>query len=255
MVRNCLPPFQLLLDYFAQQFGILAVQFFLFGLIFHLTALMLTVFFKSLYNTIYYCFLKTEKSMSKLNQRGFSDLPLFFFHYNTPMINELIEEIIGHAPEKVDGNRTQEVDIYLKFIRRFDLPALELTPEKAKRQASLHRHWVKSREGYQMIKIGEHAVDQPFKLTCKCCGEEFESGRSNTLFCSPNCCAKFYRQEMAASRTRKCVCGNCGKKFTTTRNGVKYCCEACQRKIHRKMRYRQKRAEEQETETVCINTG
>ena len=169
-----------------------------------------------------------------------------FSELTTPMINEFIEKIIVHAPEKVDGDRTQQVDIYLKFIGRFDLPAPELTPEEEKRQASLHRHRVKSRERYQKIKAGEHAVGQPFKLVCKCCGEEFESKRSNTLFCGPNCRAKFYRQEAAVSRIRECVCGNCGKTFTTTRSDVKYCCEACQRKAHSKMRYRQK----QESETV-----
>lgn len=169
-----------------------------------------------------------------------------FSELTTPMINEFIDKIIVHAPEKIDSDRTQQVDIYLKFIGRFELPAPELTPEEEKRQASLHRHRVKSRERYQKIKAGEHTVGQPFKLICKCCGEEFESGRSNTLFCGPNCRAKFYRQEAAASRSRECVCGNCGKAFTTTRNDVKYCCEACQRKAHSKMRYRQK----QEAETV-----
>ena len=159
-----------------------------------------------------------------------------FSELTTPMINEFVDKIIVHAPEKVDGDRTQEVDIYLKFIGRFDLPAPELTPEEEKRQASLHRHRVKSRERYQMMKAGEHAVGQPFKLICKCCGEEFESRRTNTLFCGPNCRAKFYRQETAADRTRECVCGNCGKAFITTRRDVKYCCEACQREAHRKMR-------------------
>ena len=173
-----------------------------------------------------------------------------FSELTTPMINEFIEKIIVHAPEKVDGDRTQQVDIYLKFIGRFDLPAPELTPEEEKRQAALHRHRVKSRERYQKIKAGEHAVGQPFKLVCKCCGEEFESTRSNTLFCGPNCRAKFYRQEAAAGRMRECVCGNCRKVFTTTRNDVKYCCEACQRKAHSKMRYRRQQAEGQETEIV-----
>ena len=171
-----------------------------------------------------------------------------FSELTTPMINEFIEKIIVHAPEKIDGDRTQEVEIYLKFIGRFDLPAPELTPEEEKRQASLHRHRVKSRERYQMMKAGEHAVGQPFKLICKCCGEEFESGHSNTLFCSPRCRAKFYRQEAAESRKRECVCENCGKAFTTTRNDVKYCCVACQRKAHSKMRYRQKQTGEQEAE-------
>ncbi|EOS64276.1 hypothetical protein C814_00451 [Anaerotruncus sp. G3(2012)] len=173
-----------------------------------------------------------------------------FSELTTPMINEFIEKTIVHAPEKVDGDRTQQVDIYLKFIGRFDLPVPELTPEEEKRQASLHRHRVKSRERYQMMKAGKHTVGQPFKLVCKCCGEEFESTRSNTLFCGSNCRAKFYRQEAAASRSRECVCGNCGNVFITTRSDVKYCCEVCQRKAHSKMRYRQKRAEEQEAETV-----
>ena len=171
-----------------------------------------------------------------------------FSELTTPMINEFIDKIIVHAPEKIDGDRTQQVDIYLKFIGRFELPAPELTPEEEKRQASLHRHRVKSRERYQKIKTGEHTVGQPFKLICKCCGKEFESGRSNTLFCGSNCRAKFYRQEAAESRKRECVCGNCGKEFTTTRSDVKYCCEACQRKAHSKMRYRQKRTEGQEEE-------
>lgn len=64
-----------------------------------------------------------------------------------PMINEFIEKIIVHALEKVDGDRTQEVEIYLKFIGRFDLLVLELTLEK-EWQASLHWYWVKNWERY-----------------------------------------------------------------------------------------------------------
>lgn len=101
-----------------------------------------------------------------------------------------------------------------------------------------------------MTKSGEHGVGQLFKLTCKCCGEEFKSGRSNTLFCSLNCRAKFYWQKAATSRMRECVCGNCRKVFTTTRSDVKYCCEACHRKIHSKIWYWQKRAGEQKVETI-----
>ncbi len=95
-----------------------------------------------------------------------------FSELTTPMINEFIDKIIVHAPEKVDGDRVQEVEIYLKFIGRFDLPAPELTAEEIKRQEQLKRHRIKSRERYQKIKAGEHAVGQPFKLICKCCGTE-----------------------------------------------------------------------------------
>jgi predicted RNA-binding Zn-ribbon protein involved in translation (DUF1610 family) len=146
----------------------------------------------------------------------------------TPMmINEFIEKIIVHAPEKVDGDRVQEVEIYLKFIGQFELPAPELTEEEIKRQEQLHRHRVRSRERYQMMKNGEHTVGQPFKLTCKCCGKEFESRSSATMYCSPNCRSKFYRQKAAKERSREITCENCGKTFTTTRSDVKFCCGDC----------------------------
>ena len=151
------------------------------------------------------------------------------------MINEFIEKIIVHAPEKIDGDRVQEVEIYLKFIGRFELPEPELTPEEIKRQEQLRRHRIKSRERYQKIKAGEHAVGQPFKLICKCCSKEFESKRSNTLFCSPKCRTKFYRQEAAENRKRECVCENCGKTFIATRKDVKYCCDDCRTEANRRM--------------------
>ena len=150
-----------------------------------------------------------------------------FSELTTPMINEFIEKIIVHAPEKIDGDRVQEVEIHLRFIGQFELPAPELTEEEIKRQEFLKKERIRSRERYQKIKAGEHAVGQPFMLTCKCCGQEFASKRTNTLFCGPNCRAKFYRQEAAESRSRACTCENCGKVFPTTRSSVKYCSDDC----------------------------
>ena len=150
-----------------------------------------------------------------------------FSELTTPMINEFIEKIIVHAPEKVDGDRVQQVDIYLSFIGQFELPTPELTPEEEKRQEQLRRHRIKSRERYQQIKAGEHVVGQPFTLTCKCCGKPFEARNSSAMFCGPNCRAKYYRQKDAEQRSRECTCENCGKSFTTTRSNVKYCCEEC----------------------------
>ena len=150
-----------------------------------------------------------------------------FSELTTPMINEFIEKIIVHVPERIEGDRVQEVEIHLRFIGQFKLPAPELTEEEIKRQEQLKRHRIKSRERYQKIKAGEHAVGQPFMLTCKCCGQEFASKRTNTLFCGPNCRAKFYRQEAAEGRSRACTCENCGKEFITTRSDVKYCSDDC----------------------------
>ncbi len=155
-----------------------------------------------------------------------------FSELTTPMINEFIDKIIVHAPEKVDGDRVQEVEIYLNFIGKYELPEKELTAEEVKREEQLRRHRIRSRERYMEIKAGKHTVGQPFKLTCKCCGEEFESVRSNTLFCSPKCRTKFYRLEAAEKRSREAVCENCGKTFTTTRSDVKYCCDECRYEGH-----------------------
>ena len=150
-----------------------------------------------------------------------------FSELTTPMINEFIGKIVVHAPEKVDGDRVQEVEIYLNFIGKCELPEKELTAEEAKREEQQRRHRIRSRERYQEIKAGKHTVGQPFKLTCKCCGKDFESRSSAAMFCNQNCRAKFYRQEAAESRKREAVCENCGKTFTTTRNNVKYCCDEC----------------------------
>lgn len=46
----------------------------------------------------------------------------------TPMIYEFVDKILVHAPDKSTGDRTQEVDIYLKFIGKFDVPLPEPTP-------------------------------------------------------------------------------------------------------------------------------
>ena len=166
-----------------------------------------------------------------------------FSELTTQMLNEFIEKIIVHAPEKMDGDRVQEIEIYLNFIGRFELPAPELTPEEEKRQEQLKRHRIRSRERYQMMKAGEHTVGEPFKLTCKCCGKEFEAKRSNKLFCGANCRAKYYRQQAAEERSRECVCGYCGKTFTATRSDVKYCSEDCRYKAQIKRQGERKAAE------------
>lgn len=97
-----------------------------------------------------------------------------FSELTTTMINEFIDRIIVYAPDCSEDDRTQEVEIYLKYIGRFEAPVPEPTPEEVRRQEQLRRHRVKSRERYQMIKADEHAVGQPFKLICKCGGGQFD---------------------------------------------------------------------------------
>ena len=150
-----------------------------------------------------------------------------FSELTTPMINEFVEKIIVHAPEKIDGDRVQEVEIYLRFIGRFELPVTELTEEEIKRQEFLKKERIRSRERYQKLKSGERTVGVPITLTCKCCGKTFEARSTAKQFCNANCRAKFYRQKAAENRSRECTCENCGKVFTTTRSDVKYCGDDC----------------------------
>ena len=150
-----------------------------------------------------------------------------FSELTTPMVNEFMEKIIVHAPEKIDGDRVQEVEIYLRFIGRFELPVTELTEEEIKRQEFLKKERIRSRERYQKLKSGERTVGVPITLTCKCCGKTFEARSTAKQFCNANCRAKFYRQKAAENRSRECTCENCGKVFTTTRSDVKYCGDDC----------------------------
>ena len=150
-----------------------------------------------------------------------------FSELTTPMINEFIDKIIVYAPEKVDGDRVQEVEIYLKFIGHFELPIPELTAEEIKRQEFLKKERARSRERYQKLKSGERTVGVPITQTCKCCGKTFEARSTAKLFCNVNCRAKYYRQEAAKERSREITCEHCGKVFATTRNSVKYCSDDC----------------------------
>ena len=50
------------------------------------------------------------------------------------MIYEFVDKIVVHSPIKADGEREQQVDIYLKFIGKFDPPMPELAEKEIKQQ-------------------------------------------------------------------------------------------------------------------------
>ena len=64
----------------------------------------------------------------------------------TPMIYEFVDKILVHAPDRSSGERVQEVDIYLKFIGKFDVPLPEPTPEELAEQEALRKKREKQRE-------------------------------------------------------------------------------------------------------------
>ena len=78
----------------------------------------------------------------------------------TPMINEFIDRIVVHAPDKSSGERVQEIEIYLKFIGKFDVPLPEPTPEeiaaeeaRRKRREVYRRSYAKRKERDRLKKL------------------------------------------------------------------------------------------------------
>jgi len=53
-----------------------------------------------------------------------------FTEFSAALLNEFVEKVIVHEAVKIDGKRTMQVDIYLNFIGKFELPELEEQQEE-----------------------------------------------------------------------------------------------------------------------------
>jgi site-specific DNA recombinase len=70
----------------------------------------------------------------------------------TPMIYEFVDKIVVHAPDRSSGDRTQEIDIYLKFIGKFDVPLPEPTLEELAEEEKQRKRRAYAREWYRRKK-------------------------------------------------------------------------------------------------------
>ena len=125
-----------------------------------------------------------------------------FSELTAPMIHEFVEKILVHAPDRSTGERVQEIEIYLNFIGKFEVPMPEpteeeLAAEEKRRQKRIrdHEKYLRQKERKQKIAEGLIVPGEPYQLVCQCCGESFQSVRPNAKFCKPACREKFYRQE------------------------------------------------------------
>ena len=172
----------------------------------------------------------------------------------TQMLNEFIDKIVIHKPEKIDGDRVMEVDFYFRFIGNFELPPRELTPEEIAEAARLKKERQRSRKRYQRIKSGEIVPGQKKHYVCKMCGKACESHVRSAMFCSANCRQKFYRKEAREERERikrekaerkalekaakkekplyQYACECCGKLCTAKLPYARFCGGACQQKAY-----------------------
>ena len=133
-----------------------------------------------------------------------------FSELTPAMLNEFVEKIMVHAPDRSTGERVQEIEIYLKFIGKFDVPmpeptSEELAAEEARRQrrARDHAKYLRQKERKRKIAEGLIVPGEPYHLVCQCCGEPFQSIRPNAKFCKPACREKFYRQQKRAAKQEK----------------------------------------------------
>ena len=53
-----------------------------------------------------------------------------FTELSAALLNEFVEKVIVHEADKSSGTRTQQVDIYLNFIGKFELPEPDGEPEE-----------------------------------------------------------------------------------------------------------------------------
>lgn len=133
-----------------------------------------------------------------------------FSELTPAMLNEFVEKIIVHAPDRSTGERVQEIEIYLKFIGKFDVPMPEPTPEElaaeeARRLRRIRDHakYLRQKERKRKIAEGLIVPGEPYRRVCQCCGEPFQSIRPNAKFCKPACREKFYRQQKRAAKQEK----------------------------------------------------
>ena len=83
-----------------------------------------------------------------------------FSELTVPMINEFVDKIIVHQPIKVDGERCQEIEIYLRFIGNFQVPAQEPTEEELAEMEKARKKRAKAREAYQRRKAQKKAEEE-----------------------------------------------------------------------------------------------
>ena len=77
-----------------------------------------------------------------------------FTELTTPMIKEFVEKIVVHAPDRSTGQRTQQVDIYFKFIGQFSIPeeTEQLSSEEQIARDELEAKRAEYRRKYQRRK-------------------------------------------------------------------------------------------------------
>ncbi|MBQ6961852.1 MAG: recombinase family protein [Clostridia bacterium] len=88
-----------------------------------------------------------------------------FTELTPQMIYEFIDRIIVHAPEKIDGERVQEVEIRLQYIGKFDTPLPDPTPEeleveeKRRKRREINRRYNEKKKAKKLAAAQQESVE------------------------------------------------------------------------------------------------
>ena len=75
-----------------------------------------------------------------------------FTELTPQMLYEFIDRIVVHAPVRVDGERTQKVEIYLNYIGQFNVPIPDPTPEELAEEERARRVRANKRAYYRRLQ-------------------------------------------------------------------------------------------------------
>ena len=83
-----------------------------------------------------------------------------FTELTAQMIAEYIEKIVVHEAVKTNGERSQQVDIYLNFIGKFDVPMPEPSPEETAAEEKAWRKRAQRREAQRRYATRQKQKEQ-----------------------------------------------------------------------------------------------
>lgn len=179
------------------------------------------------------------------------------------MLRELVDRIIVHEADGKGNARTQQVDIYFKYVGQVNLAYTEeelaeiAAREEQEQQERLARRRERdkaSREKRKAEKLAENGGETVMKKVCPCCGEEFTPTSNRQIFCSKDCRYVYAQNQKQAARQeergdhyyRQKNCMVCGKLFWPTHSQQTMCSDECRKEHHNEVtlaHYHKKQAE------------
>jgi hypothetical protein len=78
-----------------------------------------------------------------------------FTEFSAALLNEFVEKVIVHEADKSSETRTQQVDIYLNFSNRFELPELDWPQEQQKTVGSRGRKLRRNMTEEEVVRLRE----------------------------------------------------------------------------------------------------